>query len=166
MPLRNNNLAPSNATLTHILVDSVVNSEPRGQFIIPSLQACGEFRGVVDLISKMDAFFDRQGFPQAYNQYRSIVSTTTDNNSATQGVFSSVTEEITSTIRGEKATFVIQVLYRQNSTWQGSITWVEKNMSQRFRSTLEMIKCMDSVLSSEEDFSNQARWEGHEEIRV
>ena len=34
----------------------------------------------------------------------------------------------------------------QNSTWQGSITWVEEQKTQNFRSALEMIKMIDGVL--------------------
>lgn len=48
---------------------------------------------------------------------------------------------------GEQATFVVKILFQQNSTWQGSITWVEKQKTERFRSTLEMIKLMDSAVA-------------------
>lgn len=73
-----------------------------------------------------------------------------------------MTEEFTGTVRGEKATFVIQVLYRQNSTWQGSITWVEKQKTQRFRSTLEMIKLMDDVLCTTEIQEEIFSWDENE----
>ncbi|PWL64002.1 MAG: hypothetical protein DBY34_01030 [Oscillospiraceae bacterium] len=48
---------------------------------------------------------------------------------------------------GEKATFIVQVQFRQNATWQGSISWVEQKKEQKFRSALEMIKLMDSALN-------------------
>lgn len=47
--------------------------------------------------------------------------------------------------KGERATFLIQIQYRQNSTWQGTVKWVEENKEQRFRSALELIKLMDNV---------------------
>lgn len=42
--------------------------------------------------------------------------------------------------------FVIQIEQCENATWQGSILWTEKNITQQFRSALEMIKLMDSAV--------------------
>lgn len=56
-------------------------------------------------------------------------------------------DEILLDKRGEKGTFVIQVQYRQNSTWQGKVEWVEKNKTQHFRSALELIKLIDGALN-------------------
>lgn len=48
----------------------------------------------------------------------------------------------------DPASFLIQVQFRQNATWQGSIQWLDKKKTQRFRSTLELIQLMDSALDS------------------
>ena len=45
----------------------------------------------------------------------------------------------------KKATFVIQVQYRQNATWQGQVVWSEKNERKPVRSELELIKLIDSA---------------------
>lgn len=50
-----------------------------------------------------------------------------------------------------KGTFIVKIMNTQNSTWQGSITWVEKEKTQHFRSALEMIKMIDSVLEEKTD---------------
>ncbi len=47
---------------------------------------------------------------------------------------------------GKKATFVVQIQYRQNATWQGKVKWVEKNEEKPFRSALELIKLLDSAV--------------------
>ena len=44
--------------------------------------------------------------------------------------------------------FVIQIERCENATWQGSILWTEKNVTQQFRSALELIKLVDSALKS------------------
>ena len=44
--------------------------------------------------------------------------------------------------------FVIQIDHCENATWQGSILWTEKNVTQQFRSALELIKLVDSALKS------------------
>lgn len=48
-------------------------------------------------------------------------------------------------------TFVIKILDRQNSTWQGNILWVDQQNEQYFRSALEMLKLIDGVLDMREN---------------
>ena len=43
--------------------------------------------------------------------------------------------------------FVIEVKSQENSTWQGTITWVEGKKKENFRSALELIRLIDSTLS-------------------
>ena len=50
--------------------------------------------------------------------------------------------------RGDKGTFIVQVMYRQNATWQGQVIWAEENRSVRFRSALELMKLMDEAMTS------------------
>lgn len=45
--------------------------------------------------------------------------------------------------------FVIEVKSRENSTWQGTITWVEGKKKENFRSALELIRLIDSTLAAE-----------------
>ena len=61
-----------------------------------------------------------------------------------------ISEETWDTYRkgGRKATFVIKILYREHSTWQGVICWRETGEKQAFRSFLEMIILMASALES------------------
>lgn len=43
-------------------------------------------------------------------------------------------------------TFIVKILHNQNATWQGSVTWAEKNKQQYFRSFLELVKMIDGAL--------------------
>ncbi len=52
---------------------------------------------------------------------------------------------------GEKATFVVNIQYRQNATWQGKVFWAETGKSCNFRSALELLKLIDGALDEEED---------------
>ncbi|WP_246213190.1 hypothetical protein [Aminipila butyrica] len=47
--------------------------------------------------------------------------------------------------RGQKATFILQIKFRQNASWQGTVQWVEKKQELNFRSALELIKIIDSA---------------------
>lgn len=53
--------------------------------------------------------------------------------------------------RGTGATFIIRVKYRQNSSWQGEVTWVDGKKKEYFRSALELMRLLDSALGSEEE---------------
>ncbi len=46
-----------------------------------------------------------------------------------------------------KATFKLHLLFRQNASWQGSVIWMEEGLEAQFRSALELVALMDSVLS-------------------
>lgn len=55
-----------------------------------------------------------------------------------------------------KESFIINIQFQQNATWQGTITWIEEKKTHHFRSTLEMIKLMDSAISQK---SESEGWE-------
>ena len=48
-------------------------------------------------------------------------------------------------------TFIIKVMNQQNATWQGSVTWVDEQREQYFRSTLELLKLIDGALKKRND---------------
>lgn len=45
-----------------------------------------------------------------------------------------------------KAAFIVQIHFRRNSTWQGTVTWTDCRRTQNFRSALELVGLMDSAL--------------------
>lgn len=45
----------------------------------------------------------------------------------------------------KKATFQITIEFREHATWQGRITWAEKNKTIGFRSALEMMRLLDEA---------------------
>ncbi len=49
-------------------------------------------------------------------------------------------------MKGKNNTFIVKVMSTENASWQGTITWVEENKALPYRSTLELIKLMDSVI--------------------
>ena len=50
----------------------------------------------------------------------------------------------------QTGTFLVKILDSQNSTWQGSVTWVEGQKVQNFRSALELLKLIDGVIGQNE----------------
>jgi hypothetical protein len=48
------------------------------------------------------------------------------------------------------ASFRLSILFRQNASWQGSVQWLEQNVVSQFRSALELVQLLDSVLEQYE----------------
>ena len=55
--------------------------------------------------------------------------------------------------RGEAATFLIRVQYRQNSSWQGEVVWADQGRRQYFNSVLDLIRLIDGALEGTEGIS-------------
>ena len=47
----------------------------------------------------------------------------------------------------QKGTFIVKINHTDNASWQGQVTWADKNITKNFRSTLELIKLMDGGYS-------------------
>ena len=73
------------------------------------------------------------------------------------GVMQTTGGELISGKEKEKASFVVHVQFRQNATWQGTITWIDKGITQHFRSVLEMIRLMTEAVEAGEDAS-EVNW--------
>lgn len=50
----------------------------------------------------------------------------------------------------QKGTFIVKINHTDNASWQGQVTWADKNITKNFRSTLELIKLMDGAITSED----------------
>jgi len=48
-----------------------------------------------------------------------------------------------------KQSFLVEILYQQNATWQGTIKWINEGKSQNFRSALELLRLIDSTMENE-----------------
>lgn len=52
---------------------------------------------------------------------------------------------------GELGSFVVRVQHRQNGSWQGRITWMEKDQTLCFRSAWELLKLIESAVETIKD---------------
>lgn len=50
-------------------------------------------------------------------------------------------------MREKLAVFSIQVLFRENYTWQGKLIWLDQKKETVFRSAMELIQIMDEILA-------------------
>ena len=126
--------------MTVVCVDSYTDGVLSGRFYNPYLQQGESFSSVMQFLLKMTQMLDNMDFPHAFMEPRFFAPSST--------VASRPTED--GMQRGALATFAVRVLFRQNASWQGMISWLEGEQEQGFRSVLEMLLLMDTALRPEE----------------
>lgn len=65
------------------------------------------------------------------------------------------------------ATFLVRIQYRQNSSWQGTIQWLEEKKTKQFRSELELIMLMNEASEKahlRDDDAKFSSWENKEGV--
>jgi hypothetical protein len=124
---------------TVICVDSYQNAVLTGRFYNPACKEEIRFQSLSQLLVKMQDMLDQTQFPQSFTLARSFSGRAPGEQG--EGVVPS-TEHA-----GKLATFALRLLFRQNASWQGSVTWLEQGQEESFRSVLELILLLDSALS-------------------
>ena len=125
---------------TMICIDSYDKSVPVGRLYNQFCPEGFHFHGAIDLVKKMEAMLDQMNFPQSFSAVRSFAEKPVVN-------LGGASEEIAH--KGKVATFATKVLFRQNTSWQGSVSWMEGQREEAFRSVLELLLLIDSAISEE-----------------
>ena len=121
-----------------ICVDSYKQGNPQGCFYNCSQEeVVFEFQSLTQLIVGIENNLDAANFPQSFTAVRSF-------SVKPEPELKSVKKRR----RGKQATFTVKILFRQNTSWQGTITGHQKKSEQIFRIVLELILLMDSALSN------------------
>lgn len=107
------------------------------------------FRGYEDIIRIAEELFNSLGFPHMGTIDRDI-SGKMYCYRKTEGMARVVEDKELLGQHGDIGTFVIRVQHRQHSSWQGRVTYLDKNQTACFRSALELIKMIDGVLEEAE----------------
>ena len=123
---------------TMICLDSYEDDQMRGRFYNPALPEGKAFSSLSQLLIGMEDMLDSMKLPQAFSAVRSFAPLPEREGAAPSAQIQT----------GEMATFAVRILFRQNASWQGSVTWLEGGQEQSFRSVLELIFLMDSALRS------------------
>lgn len=121
-----------------VCIDSYENSVPQGRLYNPHLAEGRVFSSLVQFLTEMEALLEDMNFPQSFTVARDFGAPVQKSAKFAPGA-----EEL---LQGKLATFNIRIMFRQNSSWQGSVTWQETNQEQVFRSVLELIFILDGAL--------------------
>ena len=123
---------------TLVCVDSYDCGVLKGRFF-DAYQDMEIFNSLSQFLIRMEQLLDDRQEPQSYTTARTFSSF----------LEPSICEGNPSSIRrGQRATFELQLLFRQHASWQGNLIWREAGMEQSFRSVLELVILMDSALRS------------------
>ena len=121
---------------TLICVDSYDRQIMKGRLYNPVFRR-KEFRSTQEFLAEMDTFLSAMDYlPGAAPFGKEAEFDRVDAEDFHRG----------SSREGECETFLLRVLFRQNASWQGRITWLEGNEEKNFRSALELLKMMDNAL--------------------
>lgn len=123
---------------TVVCVDSYEDGILRGRFY-SAYQEAVTFDSLSQFLVRMESMLEENRAPQAYTTSRTFSTMLQPDDRAA---------ESTEIHHGARATFELQILFRQHSSWQGLIVWQDKKIEQSFRSVLELVFLMDSALRS------------------
>ena len=128
-------------------MDSAQEGLLTGRVYHPYLPSGAEFKNLMQFLLIMEDLLDKLQFPQSFTAHRSFRM-----QPEPAPPLPSENEPHT----GKIATFSVRVIFRQNASWQGSVTWLEEEKEENFRSVLELVLLMHSA-TSPEDTHNQAQ---------
>ena len=121
-----------------ICVDSYENGVMTGRLYDANYEDEGtSFQSLVQLLIEMEQRLNAMNFPQSFTEIRSF---------APLPKFRVWDAAENTRSQGRLATFAIKVLFRQHTSWQGTVTWLDTQSEQTFRSVLELILLLDSAL--------------------
>lgn len=125
-----------------------------------------KFSSFMGMIEMMETTFDAKGFPEKHmlprtfgeakprirKQEMDVHALVKEHSAKHENAHAAIsTTANDSAVQKENTdkvcTFEISVRYRHNAEWQGSIFWVEKDVTKQFSSILELIKLMDNALA-------------------
>lgn len=137
--------------LIALCIDERENGDYNGRVYDQYHEDPVRFRGMLDALRCTEFYLDRMDFPQRSTLQRSfrrqeIVSDDYGKRPVREEIMSNLENK-----KGEEGTFIVQVKYRQNATWQGQVVWAEENKKMYFRSALELLRLIDDALRLEAD---------------
>lgn len=128
-----------------ICVDTYTDGVPQGKIYGTHLDGKKSFDSLMQLLVALDETLDEATLPRSFSRMRRFVERESTPKS----------ERAEKISAGKLATFSVKILFRQNASWQGYVSWLEGNSEEGFRSALEFIFLMNSVLESKETKANE-----------
>lgn len=120
-----------------VTITSYADKRLCGELYSASMDRAFRFDSLMQLLLLMEALMDQGNYPQRGMEPRAF---------RTEQSISLLQTGTPKTGGPALASFKIDVLFRQNASWQGSIVWSEHQLESHFRSVLELLGLMDDAL--------------------
>lgn len=143
MPLNPSSSVPQIMKTSIVKIYAYKDKNPAGFIINPFFSKPVYFDNLVQFLMLMDEIQESIKYPKASMEARSF---TGDSRFCFEHADAPSREELLDS--QPLASFKLSVYFRHNASWQGNITWLEQSSEVQFRSVLELIKLIDSVLSA------------------
>ena len=143
-----------------VCVNGNRNGEPSGRLYHSYKTEAEDFVNAKEMILHMEALYDALNFPHPGNNERIFAPMEKTGEHYTERDRIMKDETLLSK-HGDLGTFIIRVQHRQNSSWQGRITWMEQDRTISFRSVWEMVKLIESAVetvSTEDNEEETPSW--------
>lgn len=131
--------SPCGSRVCIIKIYSYDDKNPRGILQNPNLEEEVRFDSVTQLLFAMDTLFDDIGNPRRTMSPRGFVKE-----------LPALKDTEPMKAGRPLATFRVDVMFRQNASWQGNMIWMERKQESQFRSVLELVMILDGVLRDDE----------------
>ncbi len=147
-------LNPNRQGLVLVFVNKYKNHDISGNFSMPfagfrkkSIRRPRYYYSIWDLIQQLDAHFDDIKYPQKHNEIRafqdnkkeSLVKNAESEMKEFENMDPFVIMEKFNKKKNTISMFAIDVRYRYNVSWQGSLLWLTGNKKSYFRSVYELM---------------------------
>lgn len=135
-----------------LCVDRISHHNVSGRFYHRYKDSASVFLNFEDLLFQMEDLFNKLVFPYPSTSERQFIkaqdtgSQVTNDRRQTEKREKIMKDEELLMQHGDLGSFIVRVQHRQNSSWQGRITWIEKNQTVYFRSVWEMMKLIENAI--------------------
>jgi len=142
-----------------ICVDKLSGGDCSGKFYHSYSRDSVEFRSLGHLVYLMEGLFDFLDFPRRANNVRSFNDEKPVYAERKDRERVMADKELLEK-HGYLETFIVRVQHRQNNTWQGRITWADRDKTVTFRSIWEMVHLMENAIyeDSPEELPDYGAW--------
>lgn len=120
-----------------VCIDRCEENVPIGRLFSPALKAPVQFTSVMSFLNEVEILLDKMDFPQSFVPARSF--------SGRNKAVAHARQMVAGEGRGQVVSFRLRVLFRQNASWQGSLSWLDQDREESFRSVLELLYLMQSA---------------------
>ncbi len=131
-----------------LCIDQVEEYRFTGRLYHAYSAAATVFLSMDEAVFQMEQLYDSLNFPYQGTIIRSFGKKQFWEQAVRQERKRAMSEEELLSRHGELGTFIICVQHRQNSSWQGHITWTDKDATVYFRSVWEMVKLVSGAIDA------------------